>query len=350
MSRKKGVAPFFLALALLAGRAEAETPAEARFFADCPRRGRIQLHDERRPWDLHTLLYSGLGVLELEVLRVADWAIDLPLPGQPLRPFQRTAQAIRSGYNRLPPWGVRRRVGEFVDALQLAEVSLGDAASTYSVATAEAAGPGSGLFIRVHKLVDWTQHVTGDVNQLIGMPVGRPRGLIPGSLPERAVDRTQWLLIKLFNAANVFVARTLDHGLTTVELAGETVVNIGHRPPHPQQTVFLRLPRAAYQAHELWLLEHQAHLVIGDRARFAQATHATLAHPRRWRDPAAGGGRRRPVSLAEWGQPDRSAGPPEVIVMTTARVASRAPRELAAYVVPAAWVLNDSPPDDSPPD
>ncbi|MBI2104983.1 MAG: hypothetical protein HYT90_05345 [Candidatus Omnitrophica bacterium] len=331
-----------LAFLLFTAAAEAQTPGEERFFAGCPRRGRIHLHDERRPWDLHTLLYSGLGVLELEVVRVADWTIDLPLPGQH-QPLQGMVQGIRSGYNRLPRWRLRRRVGEFVDALQLAELSFGDAAATYSVGPTDLAGPGSGLLIRANKLIDWTQHVTGDVNQLIGMPVGRRRGLIPGTLPERAVDRTQWLLIKLFNAASILVTRTLDYSLMTVEVAGETLVNVGHRPPHQEQTVFLRLPRAAYRAHELWLLEHEAHLVVGDRARFAQATHAALAHPRRWRDPAAGGGRRRPGSPAKRGLPDLAAGASEVIVMTTARVVSRAPRELAAYVVPAAWILNDAP-------
>ena len=321
--------PFFLALVLVTTGAEAQTAGEERFFAHCPRRERLHLHDERRALDLHTLLYTAVGMAELEVWRVADWLIDLPLPGPPRAPFQRTTRAVRSGYNRLPPWRVRQRVGELVDALQLAELSLGDAAATYSAATGDVAGPGSGMLVRVHKLIDWVQHVTGDLNRLSGRMVGRPHGLIPGTLPERAVAGGQWLFIKAFNQAGILTARALDAGLTTVELAGESVVNLGHRRPHQHTTVFLRLPMAAYRAHEVWILEHQARLVLGTAEEFARSTHAALTH------------RRRPATLAAWSRVERLAGEPEVVVMTTTRVLSRAAGSLAAYVVPAAWVLND---------
>lgn len=317
-------------LCLITSNAYADTPGEARFFADCPHGRPVQLHDEMNPWDLHAVLYTTLGIGELEVVRVADWLIDTPLPGPALQPFRRTTWAIQSGYHRLPRGWLRDRVGEFVDAWQLAELSLGDAATTYSVATGSATGPGSGTVIRIHKLIDWTQHLTGDLNRLSGRLVGRSAGLVTWSATERAVDRLQALLLTTFHRVGVLAARTLEHGLTAVELAGEQLVNAGYRRAHQDQTVFLRLPTGVFRAHELWLLEHRPQLFAGTARDFARSTHAQLAHRRRLSGPR------------EWVAVDRLLNTEsEVVVMTTTRVMSRAPEALRAYVVPAAWVLNE---------
>ncbi|MBI4342693.1 MAG: hypothetical protein HY599_04945 [Candidatus Omnitrophica bacterium] len=307
----------------------AQTEGEQRFFARCPHEPPRHLHDETRPWDLHTLLYTGLGVSEIEVFRAADWLLDAPLPGRPLQPFQRASRGIRRSYYRLPRWWVVSRFGEFVDALQIPELSLGDASTTYTVATGGTTGPGSGMVTRVHRLVDWAQHLTGDLNRLAGMVVMRPRGLITWSLPGRTIDEFQWGLLKTFNAGSVLIGRTLDGTLTAVEASGDRVINAGHRRPHRQTTVFLRLPRQVYRAHELWILEHRPQLVIGEAALFARATHAELAHHRR--HPA----------VREWdpiSRPGSGDGP--VVIMMTTRVIARAPEPLRQYVVPAAWVLH----------
>ncbi|OGX29643.1 MAG: hypothetical protein A3B78_02490 [Omnitrophica WOR_2 bacterium RIFCSPHIGHO2_02_FULL_67_20] len=309
----------------------AETPGEARFFADCPARRYVQLHNERNPWDLHALLYSGLGVSELEILRTADWLVDLPLPGARLHPFQRLRQAIRSGYNRVHRrWRSILHVGEFVDALQLAELSFGDATATYSVATGSATGPGSGMVVRVHRLIDWSQHVVGDVNRVCGRPFGFRQGLVPWALPGRAVDGMQWALVKTFNAVSVAAARALDQTLTVSEMAAEGVVNAGYHRPHQEETVFFRVPMDAYRAHELWILERRQTLVIATVEELRASTHARLAH------------RRRRVRPSEWSPVDQWPAREDVVLMTTLRVAARAPASLKAYVVPAEWVLEDA--------
>lgn len=308
--------------------ASADSPGEQRFFADCPQRGWVHLHHEQNPWDLHAILYTAVGLGEVELVRVADALIDLPLPGPSLHPLRRTILGVRSAYHRLPPWTVRRRVGEFMDAWQLPELSLADASATYSAATGGEAGLGSGLVVRAQKLVDWLQHVTGDVNWLSGRLVGRRRGLVTWSLPERAVDGLQGVILKTFHHTMLWITRSADAGLEGVELAGEGVINIGYRRPHRQDTVFLRLPLAVYRAHELWMLEHRPRLVIGRADTFAGTTHAELAH------------RFRRTALADWSPLDRAeeAGP-TVVIMTTSRVMARAPASLRPYVVPAAWIL-----------
>jgi len=307
----------------------AQTAGEARFFAQCPHRQQVRLHREGNPWDPHALLYTVLGSSEVEVLRAADWLIDAAIPYYAARPFQRTTQAIRSHYNRLPRWRAIQRVGEFVDALHLAELSFGDATVTHSLATGGTAGPGSGMIVRVDKLVDWTQHVVGDVDALLGWFVGRPRGLLGWSWPGRAVDRMQWMGIKTANRAMVFVSRSVEHAVGATETGTERLFNIGYQPPHQRTTVFLQLPLEVYRAHELWLLERRDHLVIGSAEDFLQTTHAALAH------------RRRHLNVEAWDPVARLADPTRVvIVMTTARVVARAPRSLRPYVVPAAWVLN----------
>jgi hypothetical protein len=292
----------------------------------------VKLHHETSPWDPHNLVSSALGVAGVEVFRAADWVIDLPWPGRPLRPFQRATAAIRSGYHRLPPWRPTQRVGELIDAFQIPELTLGDASATYSVSTGGIAGLGSGMVIRVHKLIDWTQHVVGDVNRMAGWSFGQPRGLITWSLPERVVDGIQWLLLKTFNRASVLVARVVDGTLTGAEVVGEQLVNAGYRLPHQQETVFLRVPVRVLREHEPWLVEHHAQLVIGTPEGFARSTHARLAHGRR-------AGRMPAGSLIA---PSASDGPdPTVIVMTTIWTLVRAPAAFRPYVIPAAWVLND---------
>jgi small ligand-binding sensory domain FIST len=229
-------------LVLLAGVLISGEPAGAdvaSFFKDCPSRGRIRLHEETNPWDAHGLLYTAAGIGELEVLRIADWLVDLPLPGPTLRPFRRSVRAVRRAYHRLPRARPIARFGELVDALQIPEVSLGDASALYSVATGGAAGPGSGLVIRLHKLIDWTQHIAGDVNALLGWPVGRPRGLVRWSGPARVVDGLQRGLLGTLNAVQVFAARVLEGAVTGLELGAEGLVNLGHRRAHADTTVFL---------------------------------------------------------------------------------------------------------------
>jgi len=263
------------------------------------------------------------------VLRALDALIDAPIPGPSVRPLQGTVRLIRAGYHRLPRWRVIERTGEFVDALQLPELSLGDSRTTHAVATGGTAGPGSGMVTRFHKLIDWVQHVAGDLNRLSGRCVARPDGLLAWRVPERAVDGAQWALLKTFNTASVWLARAIDGSLTAIEIVAEVPLQVGTQPSHRQETVFLSLPSGIYRLHELWILEHRRQLVVGTAQEFSRATHASLAHRVRHPDRSA------------WGLVDRPGGePPEVIVMMTRRTFLRAPEALAAYVVPAAWVLH----------
>ena len=220
------------------------------------------------------------------------------------------------------------RAGELVDALQLPELSLGDANATFTVATGGATGPGSGMVVRVYKLIDWTQHVIGDVNQGLGHVVWRPQGLVPWGMLDYGVDAAQWLLLKSFNAASLVVTKALDGSVTVVEMIAEGIVNVGYRRPHERETVFLRMPIGVYRAHELWFLEHQSRLRVVQPAQLLQETHASLLH------------RGAASPLPAWSAADvPGAEVPELVVVTSRRVIARAPMALRSYVVPAAWVL-----------
>lgn len=308
--------------------AESLLASEAKFFSACPQREPIRLHHSANPWDLHEMFYTLTGMLELEVVRVADWLVDSLWLGRDIAPGRRLVQLIHSGYRRLPRTIVTQRVGELIGGLQLAEISFGDAAGTYSAATGGLSGPGRGLLVRVDNLIDWTQHVMGDVNRLLGRPLGRRGGLVRWFTPGHVIDGVQWVAAKTVNMVAVQAVRIIDRGLQGVEIAGEILVNLGGRRPHHQRVVFLRLPRAVYRVYEPWVLEHRANLVVGSTSRFASSTHAVLAHG--WRPGAPTDGRMlMPIGI------DGAA----VIIMTDARIVSRAPEPLKAYVIPAAWVL-----------
>mgnify|MGYP001576491923 FL=1 len=184
------------------------------------------------------------------------------------------------------------------------------------------------MIVRVDRLIDWSQHVVGDLNEASGHLVGRPQGALTWSWPGRAVDRLQWMVMKTANRVMVLASRLLEDAVSAAEMGTERILNVGYRSPHEHTTVFLRLPLDVYRAHELWILEHRDRLVIGRAEDVAQTTHAALAH------------RRRPLAVKEWDPLHRGEAAQEVILMTTTRVMSRAPAALKPYVVPAAWILN----------
>jgi hypothetical protein len=299
----------------------------ARFFSGCPQRDARSIHQEENPWDLHSILYSTAGLLEIEVLRIADWMVDLAVPGRPIRPFQKTVRVFRAGYHRLPDWTLRHRTGELFDALQIPELSLGDASAAYTVYTGGVARPTSGTVVRVEQLIDWTQRVTGDANWLAGRLIGMQGRLIAWSGPRMAVDGMQWVLLKTFNTVTILLARMVDAGATGLEAAASTAVNLGHRRPHARTTVFLILPRPVFESHERWVRRMRHRLVAGDAASFRASTHAQLAHRRR-------GSAQPPPAPGE----DAST----VVVMTDVKALAGGPRELYAYVVPATWVLEET--------
>ena len=307
----------------------AQTVGEARFFKDCPHHRRISLHRENNPWDAHAVFYSSLGLTEVEVLSLLDWIIDVPIPGPPLRPLEEAARGIRKGYNRLPPVYPVHRFGQLVDAFQLPELSIGDATAAHSLANGGVTGPGSGMIVRVNKLIDWTQLMTGDLNSALGGLVRRPEGLIGWQAPAQNVDRFQWALCWLFNQVSVIATKTLDGGVHAVEMAGEGIANFDYQTPHSENTVFLELPPNVFLSYELWILEHQDDMVIDVRDVFLRQTHASLAHQRHntWRKTWGG------ISQLE-----RMNVP--VVIMAPQQVIARSPAALKDYIVPASWILD----------
>lgn len=310
----------------------ADLSGEERFFDACASSRRIRIHREKTPYDLHAVLYTTANLMELEVIRLADWVIDLPLPGAELRPVDHLIKGIRAGYHRLGHSRPVVRVGEFVDALQLRELSLGDATLTYSVATGGTVNPGSGTVVRVHKLIDWVQRVVGDLNWLVGWPAGRRKGLIRWSLPGRIVDDAQEGVTLIVHVAYVTLAKTLDHSVGGVEQGLEHVVNVPRPSGHQETTVFLRLPSDRYRATDLWVHRHRRRVYVGTAEEATQLSHADLFHRRRRRGPAP-----------RWWDVERLRPiPSEVVVVTDTRAFADAPTDLRPYVVPAAWVLDSS--------
>lgn len=312
---------------------------ESRFFADCRRQRRLRAHHDDRLLDAHGLLYSALNVAEIELIRLADWAVDLPIPGREIRPLERSVRLIRGGYHRLGSrlparlQGGQRRVSELADALQIPELSLGDVAATQTAADGGDLSIGSGTLLRINRLIDWTQHVVGDLNRLAGPPVRRADGLIRWRMPGLTVDAAQDALAKGFHHLGVSLARLLDRGIRGAEDGAEMVVNLGRPTPHQQTTVFLRLPREVWQAHASWADRRRRHLYVGTSEELRTLTHAALCHP----TPR----QRRAARARPWGSPDRLQPMPDMLVVVMQeRTMAKAPAALRRYVVPAAWVLH----------
>jgi hypothetical protein len=309
---------------------DAPDPSVAAFFQDCPASTRIVIHHNTSAWDVHAIAYAASNLMELEVVRLLDWAIDLPLPGVELRPIERSIGGVRSGYGRLGHSLPVRRVGELVDALQLPELSLGDVASTYGATGVTDVNPGSGTLVRVNKLIDWTQHIVGDLNRGVGWPVGRRDGMIGWRGPAQGVDLFQKGVTRGFHWVSVLVARSIDRGLLGAEHGLEAAVNAPRSEPHADTSVFLRMPIEVYRAHEPWMRRHRRRLYVGTAEDLSGLTHAQLFHRR---------GRRG--AEPDWGNIRRlSSEPSEVVVIAERSAFDGAPPPLRPYVVPAAWVLS----------
>ncbi len=313
---------------LLAADVTAEESFEERFFAGCPSKPPLTIHRDHALVDLHGALYTTANVTELEIVRLADWLIDLPIPGPGIRPIEHVFVGVRGLYHRLGHARPLRRVRELADAFQLRELSFGDATVTYTVATGGAISPGSGTIVRVNKLIDWTQHIVGDLNEGMGWTVGRPHGAIRWALPGRAVDGVQRLLVKTTHTLSIVLTRTVEGAITTVERSIDTVLNLPRGQPHRDTTIFLRIPLGMYRQHEPWIVEHQDRLYAGTADELVGLTHDELLHHARAR------GRR-------WGDLDRMQPPPsEVMLVMDLPAFRRAPSALHPYVIPASWVDN----------
>jgi len=304
----------------------AEPSFEERFFAQCARPHHLSIHHEESPADLHAILYTSANLMELEVLRVVDWVIDLPFPGKQMRPCEWTVEGIRHAYHRVGTVWPLPRIGEFVDALQIPELSLGDAASAYTAVTGGYVSAGSGTMVRVNKLIDWTQHVTGDLNQFSGRVVGQQHGLIRWSLPARLVDGIQAGFTRTFHVLSLLVVRGLDHGVRKIETVADVIVNVGQPTSHLERTVFLRMPASVYRAHEAWASRNRRRVFVTTEEELRRVTHAQLFHPRD-----------RQPRLRRWSLQQFDREPEHVIVVTDARVFSHAPHALQPYVIPPSW-------------
>ncbi len=302
---------------------------EARFFGDCPRRPRVRVHHEGRASDPHAVLQTAANLMQIEVIRLADWILDLPIPGHEVRPIGSTIDAIRSGYYHMGHGTAMRRVSELVDSLQLRELSLGDVAASSG---SGGAGIGSGTLLRVNRLIDWTQRVLGDLNGLAGRPFGRDEGLVPGQVPAVIVDNAQVTVNGAFHIVSIGVAKTMDASVTGMERGAEGLANMGRPIAHRQQTVFLRMTPEVYGANESWIHRNRSRIYAGTPEELAGLSHAEIFHPR---------SRRR---SADWWSLARFNPPPQTIILITdRRTFDRAPDSLRPYVVPAAWVLDRSP-------
>jgi len=318
----------FVAAWLLPAAAVADDTDTARFFADCPA---APAETVQAPLTTgQRMAYSLIGLGQVEVVRAADWSVDLLWPGRERRPFYSLVALTRSGYAKLPRNRLHTRMGEVADALQLPELSFGDVASTVSPAGPGPVGVGTGTLDRGHRLIDAAQHLVGDVNWLVGAPVGRRQGLITLRWPGQVIDGLQSGLTLSLNLLSGLAGQVLDTVILTTEGVVKAPWTMWRRPACQERTVFVQLPRELYAQHQRFWHRHRRGVFVGTAEELRTLTHAELFHPRRGRRY---GGRTR----AELDRVPSSEA--TVVVVTDDRLARRLHDALRPYVVPAEWVL-----------
>lgn len=128
------------------------------------------VHDFDNPYDLHNLSTSLLGIMEVEVLRVGDYLIDLPRRGPDIRFFDQAADRVQEAYRLIPQVKPVSRFGQLVDALQIRQLNLSDLRMVPAVVTPGSLRPSPNMQTRLFKLLQFLQDVLNDLDHLIMVP------------------------------------------------------------------------------------------------------------------------------------------------------------------------------------
>jgi hypothetical protein len=310
-----------------------------RFFAECPGQAKQQVFKKKSyVISLQRTLYSLSNLMELEIIRIGDWLVDVPFPGPPRRPLESFIDSLHYSYNRLGNSRPIERFGEFADALQIPELSLGDISGGYAAFTGGSAFPGSGMIVRFNKLTDWAQNVGHDVNSLFGIPFGKKEGLVNFSFPAKSVDSVQAAVTRIFHSAQIILARTIDFGVSGIDKAVLRCVGFKNRRSHAESTVFFRMPVGVYRANELWFLEHGNKVYAGTKDELSKLNHASIFHIKKMHSASTGNRKQM------WYSIDRFMPEPSIVIaITDERTASTAPKSLLDYLIPVDMVMEENP-------
>ncbi|MDD5556757.1 MAG: alkaline phosphatase family protein [bacterium] len=126
-------------------------------------------HDLERATDLHIVGAHVLGLLNREIFTDLDNLFDLAHPGERKEPFNGAFDALVRSYDRLPDRYPKERLRELIFALQIREVTLGEAPPVIFMSVTGLAG--RGVLFRAQLLIRFLEHLLEDMDAALLAPV-----------------------------------------------------------------------------------------------------------------------------------------------------------------------------------
>ncbi|MBI3999363.1 MAG: hypothetical protein HY351_02005 [Candidatus Omnitrophica bacterium] len=176
MVRQGSILCFVSALALsvslnvgpLFGFGEAVEGSSEALFWSSPQ----TVHDFQKATDIHGMVTSAMAITELEVVHLVDRVINFPIRKN-LNLLKRMFGLAHDSYQKIPQIRPVRRVGQFVDALLIEELSLADLRTIVNSAASPQGGGGIAPMMqaRLYRVLVWGECVMDDLDQALLLPM-----------------------------------------------------------------------------------------------------------------------------------------------------------------------------------
>lgn len=182
---------------------------------------RYQGHNLEKPTDIHVIAGEIFGLFNREALVDLDNLFDLAYPGNKKKPIETGLAKLTEGYDKLPDSYPKERCRELMHALQIKELTYGDAPAIILMSPTGAAGRGAAF--RVTLLLEWIEHIFSDMDRAMLYPI-RDKNI-------RVVSNVNYLLAgvritvdKVSWGLTHYVGKALYDGIYHIEKADEKVV------------------------------------------------------------------------------------------------------------------------------
>ncbi|MCX6357283.1 MAG: hypothetical protein NT045_05320, partial [Candidatus Aureabacteria bacterium] len=182
---------------------------------------RYQGHNLESPGDIHVISANVLGLLNREVFDDVDNLFDLAYPGDRKKPLSSGIGALGAGYDKIPNIYPKERVGELMHALQIKELTWGDAPSIILMSPTGAAGRGA--IFRGTLIITWLEHIFSDMDYAMLYPV-RDRNIRVVSNVNYLLEGVRISLEKISWGLTHYVGKALYDGIYHVEKFDEKIV------------------------------------------------------------------------------------------------------------------------------
>ena len=295
--------------------------------------GAPPVHNLKSPYDLHNLCGSMLGIMELEVLRIGDYLIDLPHQGPELRPLNRTADWIQRMFREIPQVKPVSRFGQLVDALQIRQLNLSDLRTAPSIAAGNFFKPSPNMQVRIYKLLRLTQDLLNDSDGAVLFPVNKIASAV-NHKPVR-VKALGWLgdglgqarkgMFKFCKIVNKAVVKGASYGIYGVEKGVSEVRGRDVNRKTREWIVYFKMPASFYENERQFFDQKAPEIYVGSLEEWRKqlvagngSVEKLLVHAKRgWRPYSD-------IPSAD-----------EVLVATRLRYLKKAPDVVRDYIIDA---------------